>query len=361
MNKKISSGEMMAITIGLIATMFFGFINNRIFSISKNASLISVLIGIIIGIIPILMIMFISKKIDTNLFTFLKDKLKIFSYPIIIILTLLAIYIIFIDSWIVINFIISQFLTKDSHYFISILFSLIAALLVTKGLEITSRTAFIIFIITMVIIIFFLGFLTPYLDIENFKPIIDTKSKNILQSAIICILSTTTPLIYNLNLKYKCKDKKNFPRKIIIGYLFAMIIMFTFTFFLIGVYGIDFTKILTYPTYALFKKVQIFGFIERIENISAIIFITAYFIGFSFLLYIVKDNIKNMFKITKKTTTSIITYLISIIIPIISIYLFKTYEISYLIDYTPYILSINYIILIIIFIRCLFIKKSKTS
>ena len=346
MNNKISSGEILTITSGLIATMFYAFVNIKILSISKNSSLIAIIISIILGIIPIILIMYISKKIDTDFFTFLRKKLKILSYPIIITLTLLAIYIIFIDSWIVMDFIISQFLTRDSYYLISILFSLIVALCVSKGIEVTSRTNFVIFIITIIIILFFFGFLTPYLDIENFKPLIDSKPKNIIQSIIICILSTTAPLIYILNLKDVCKNKKKFSKKILTGYLFIMIIMFLFLFFLIGVYGIDYAKILTYPSYALFKKVQIFGFIERIENISAIIFITAYFTGFTFLIYVIKNNICNIFKIQKKKKVSLLILTLSTLIPIISIYLFKTYEISYIIDYTPYIFGINYIILI---------------
>ena len=64
MNQKISSGQSMAISVALIFAMFPGFANSLILSQSKNASLLAVLIGFILGIIPALTIAYISKKIN---------------------------------------------------------------------------------------------------------------------------------------------------------------------------------------------------------------------------------------------------------------------------------------------------------
>ena len=56
MNKKISSNEVLTIEIGLTTALFPGITNTLILNISKNASLISALISIFLGIIPLLMI-----------------------------------------------------------------------------------------------------------------------------------------------------------------------------------------------------------------------------------------------------------------------------------------------------------------
>ena len=64
MNGKVSSGEVMAICVGVIFAMFPGFANSLILNSSRNASLISLLIAFVIGLIPIFMIMFI--KMYTN-------------------------------------------------------------------------------------------------------------------------------------------------------------------------------------------------------------------------------------------------------------------------------------------------------
>ena len=76
MNGKISSGEVMAICAAMVFAMFPGFANTLILTHSKNASLISLVISYVIGLIPILMIIYISKKVDSNFFEFTKKKFQ---------------------------------------------------------------------------------------------------------------------------------------------------------------------------------------------------------------------------------------------------------------------------------------------
>lgn len=361
MNGKISSGEVLTICTAIIFAMFPGFANTLILTQSKNASLISLLIAFVIGIIPIFMIIFISKKIDSNFFEFTKKNFKVFGYVLDIILLFLAIFTMFISSWLTIDFIISQFLTRSSYYFIAIFISIIIAITVNKGIESLSRTIFILFIISVSIILLLLMALIPYVELDNLKPYIDVPFKEIINSTWVFLTVAISPVVYILGLKNITKDKKNFPRKILVGYLVASFLIFILLFFIISVYGIDLGSLLTYPVYGLFKKVQIFGFIERIENFAAIFLITAYFSQFSYLVYAVKNNISDMFKIKSKKKKDIITYIIAIFVPLISIYLFKTFELTLYIKYVPYILSFFFIVLIIIFVRSLFIKTNKTT
>ena len=361
MNGKISSGEVMAICAAMVFAMFPGFANTLILTHSKNASLISLVISYVIGLIPILMIMYISKKVDSNFFEFTKKNFKALGYILDIILLLLAIFTMFISSWLALDFIISQFLTRSSYYFIAILISIILAITVNKGVESLSRTIFLLFIISVPIILLLLLALIPYVELDNLKPYIDVNVKEIIHSSWVFLSVAISPVIYILGLKNITKDKKNFSRKIIIGYSISSFLIFVLLFFIISVYGIDLGSLLTYPVYGLFKKVQIFGFIERIENFAAIFLITAYFSQFAYLVYAVKNNISDMFKIKSEKKKRVMTYIIAIIIPLISIYLFKTYELTLFVKYVPYILSCFFIILIIVFIRSLFIKTTKAD
>ena len=133
--------------------------------------------------------------------------------------------------------------------------------------------------------------------------------------------------------------------------------MFLFLLFTILIYGIDFSKILTYPSYSLFKKVELLGFIERIENIVSLIFFAGFYAAFIYYVYFISDNIKEVFKIKTKRMNNILIFIISLGISTLSVYLFKNYDLYFLINYYLYIVLIYFIILIIIFIRCLFIKK----
>jgi len=77
-------------------------------------------------------------------------------------------------------------------------------------------------------------------------------------------------------------------------------------------------------------------------------------------VYAIKNNIKYMFNIKNKKKEKIITYFLSLSIPLLSVYLFKTYDLNNLIKYTPYVIGIFYIALIIFFIRSLFIKTKSS-
>ena len=345
MNNKISSGEIMPITIGLITALFPGITNALILNTSKNASLISVLIGIIIGFFPILLIITISKRIESeSLKDYLISKLGIIGRILNILLILIAIFILFLNSWFVIDFIISQFLTRTSYYFIAIVLFLIIAWTINKGIESVSRTIFILFLFTSLIMIFLWICLIPYINLNNLKPYIDVGINKIIKSSFIYIIYITTPIIYILDLKHITKDKKNFERKIIVSYIISSIIVIVFLFLIISVYGINLSTILTYPVYALFKKIQILGFIERIENFAAIQIIVVFYAQSTYLIYYLKENI------TEKTDKRIITYLISLIIPIISIIIFKNYNLLNIVKISPYIISSIIVVILLLFI-----------
>ena len=358
MNKKISGGEVLCIIIYMIAVSFFSVINTTTLKISGNATLIAFLMGMVLGIIPVLMIMFISKKIDTSFLTFLKNKFSIFGYIIMFILISLTAYLVFIFSFIFLDFVIGQFLTETSYYFISISLFLFVFYCVNKGIEVISRTTFVLFVFSFIIFIFFLITLIPYADINNLKPYIDSSTHNILKSAFITTSMSSFPIILILNIKKNVSNSKTFPRKIFFGYIISMLLMFLFLLFTILIYGIDFAKILTYPSYSLFKKVEIFGFIERIENIVSLIFFAGFYVIFIYYVYFIKDNISEMFKIANKYKNDALTFVISLGISTLSVYLFKNFEITFLINNAYYIVLIYFLILLIIFIRCLFIKKT---
>lgn len=356
MNEKISSGEVMTICVAIMFAMFPGFANTLILTQAKNASLISLGIAFLIGLIPIFMIMFISKKIDTNLTEFINKNFKSFGIIINILLLIALVFTIFLSSWLAIDFIISQFLTRSSYYLMAIFISVILAIIVNKKIEVLSRTVFILFIMSVPILVILLCTLIPYVELNNLKPYIDVPIKNILKSSFVFLTLQISPAVCLLELKNITHDKQDFKRKILIGYIIATILILLFLFFIISVFGIDLGSLLTYPVYGIFKKVQIFGFIERIENFAAMFLITAYFAQFAYFIYVIKNNICKTLKIKKKKKETFITYFLSISIPLASIYLFQTYNLQNYLKYTPYIISIFYIILIILFIRCLFIK-----
>ena len=363
MNGKISSGEMMVLSICFITALFPGITNNLILSISKNSSLLSIGLAILVGLIPIFMIVFISKRLDTSLFDFLREKFGFFGNFLNVFLVVMAFITLSISSWLFVDFLISQFLTRNSYYSVSIFISLIVSYCVCKDFETLSRTAFVLFLISVITILISWICLSGYVELDNFKPFIDASYKNIMKSGFIILTFLSAPLIYMIDLRNKVQNKKGFERKLVLSSLISAFLLFGFIFLIIGIYGIDLSSMFIYPIYSLFKKIEILGFIERIENISTLVLIIPFFNMFCYLIYYMKENILKFFenkekKINKKKERFLI-YFLSVVIPVNAIYFFTNYNLNTLIDICPYIFSTLFIVIIIIFIRCLFIKKSK--
>lgn len=351
MNGKISTGEVLAITIGLITALFPGIANTLILSTSRNASLISVIIATIIGFLPIMMITTISKSMkNESLKEYLIKKLGTLGKILNILLIIVAVFILFLNSWLIIDFIISQFLTRTSYYFISVMLFTIIAWTINKGIETSSRTIFILFLLISIIMFALWIFLIPYVDLNNLKPYIDVKRIEMVKSSVIYLTYIIMPILYILDLKHITYDKRNFERKIIVSYIISSLIVIIFLFLIISVYGINLSTVLTYPVYALFKKVQIFGFVERIENFAAVQIIVAFYVQATYLIYYLKENIAEAFKITNGIVKNVETYLIALAIPTVSILIFKNYNLVSVLRISPYIISSLILVIVLLFI-----------
>lgn len=356
MNEKISSGEILTIEIGLITALFPGIINPLLLNISKNASLISLLISMFLGTIPLFMILTISKSITTeSLNDYIINNFGVLGKVLNVILMAIAIFILFLNSWLIIDFIISQFLTRTSYYFIAIVFFTIIGYTINKGIETTSRTIFVLTGLVSIIMVALWICLIPYTNLNNLKPYIDVTSTRIIKSSILNTVYISMPLVYLLDLKHITSDKENFEKRIIKGYTISSLIILVFIFFILAVYGIELSTILTYPIYALFKKIQILGFIERIENFAAIQIIVVFYIQAAYLIYYIKENLLKS-KNSNESIKKIITYLTSLIIPVTSIYIFKNHNLITILKESPYIIGSIIIIIIILFIKKTFSK-----
>lgn len=361
---KISSKELFVIAFYLSCFLFPGFGDTLILQTGKNASIITSIIGFIIGLIPLLIILYISKfTTDKNIFQINIEKFKFFGYVLNGLLIVSEIYIIAMGTWSIINFTVSQFLTRTSYYFLGIVMFSLIAFTVIKGLEVTARTSIILMIFFVLITIFGWLLLIPTVEIENIYPLINVGKQEFIKSALIFPFFSTIPLIGILFIKRDdVVNNKNFNKNIILGYIFGGILVITFLFFIISLFGIDLATLFTYPEYNVFKKIKAFDFLERIENIVALIVFIVSFGALSVLFLFIKDYIKTTFKIKKDKITNIIILFLCIFIPLITIYIFRNYLVYFL--YTKYP-TISFFILIIIIINAILLfftnKRKKRS
>lgn len=360
---KISSNQVLTFSFLLSCFFFTGFGNTIILKEARNSSILACIVGTIIGIIPLLLILSITKKNpDKNIFELNIERFKIFGHILNFLLILSVIYFFTVSVWEIINFIISQFLTRTSYYLVAAFICIIVSLVVIKGLEVLSRTSFILTIIFTVTVLFAWIFLIPNVEVNNFYPIMEASTNSFFKTALYFSSFSVLPLMTLLFIKRDdLIDKEKFNKKVIIGYIITAILTIEFLTLIIGTYGIDLSLLYAYPEYSLFKKINAFYFIQRIENIIAItIFITA-FISFSLFTSFIINYFKSTFKIKEKRTIDITTVLITFSISFVSIYLFTNNKILPLYTRYPNYSKYIFILLLINWFLLKLTKKKSTE
>ncbi len=361
---KISTRELLGIVISLTCCLFPMFGTSLIIHNSKNGALLSVTIGYLIGFIPLLLIVYIFNHLnDKNIFEYNKSKLGFFGSILNLLLYIPALYIGVIISWRILDFTITNLLPENSYYVISIVLFSIMGYSIIKGKEVVCRSNVILTVILMIILGFICIFLVPNIKLDNLLPFFNSSKGDFIKSCVLYPSISVYPLIALLAIKPSdVVDKENFKKCLIKGYSATYIIIMIFYFLMISNYGSSFTSILSFPEYYLFKNINAFDFIQRVENICSMTYYIVSFGGICYLIFFAKEALVKTFNINKKNIENIIIIILANIVPIISIYLFQKYHMNFLINnYLKYTLVILGLIVIECIIVLIVYKKSKNN
>ena len=343
-NNYIGPLQYMVLVIFLSKSFFYGIEYSSILNISKYDSYISIILGFIIGFIPILLICYLNKK-NTNLFTLIKS--KIIKY-IIILLIIFSFSILLND---LVNFINSKYLFDSSKLYISILFILPILYITNKDIESIGRSSLLIFYISIIIFIITTISLIKFIDINNLKPMFKTNINSHINSIIIFISYSIIPIIF-LNIIPKNDNYKEYNKHLIIGYIISGISSIIIMFFITTTYNYEFISKFNYPIYTTIKKIE-YDFISSPENIFSFYFIIDYFYSLLIYSYIIKYYLNTELKLKNKILN--ITYIIiNILIIYLTYNLYKNNTITYTILDNLYY---TYIILLIVIIMYFILQK----
>lgn len=311
---------------------------------AKQDSWLAIIIGTIIGIIPVLLVEYIAKYESDKTFV---DKIKIVfpkSYKIISTIMLIGFFTITIINFSNLTTLItSQFLSKTPNIVIAIVFIIPIALLITKDNKIIARVSLILFYASIFLFLMsLLGFLNQ-LDLSNLKPAL---TNPILPSAYYYLSFNIMPIFLILF----------FPNKDIIpclkkGYLLSSITIFIIIITTLAILGPDLTLLYQYPQFHILKRLYQDFLTFRLENIFAVQFIFDIFI---FCVVCLKNcnHLLNFHQGYKQI-------IIPIILLIITTLLFATNTVSYtnMIINISLIFSIFFAFLILLFSIKIFTKK----
>lgn len=294
MKHKINCLQYGTMMILIVVSSFMGI---GIYSLVRAAGVdayLTIILGVLVGIPNLLLFLYISSyepdlSLPLKLEQLYGKKLgKIISYVCAIFAFVFANNYMFNLT----NFIVSQFLPETPLMVIGIVFAFLAFYANSKGLETISRLSLLLFIIN--IILFGIGVfgLIPSFEFNNLRPFlengIDRPFKATFYIFTLSILPMNALLIVPKN---KMVDTKHFNKAIFAAYITSLILIFSFCILTLGVLGIHLASIYQYPEYIILKHVNLFGFLDRIENIITATWIFGLYFSITFYIYYVSTCI----------------------------------------------------------------------
>lgn len=296
MQNKINSLQLGSILVMMMVASFLG---TGFFSVVKAAGVdayLSIIIGGILGIIILISFLYLfnyEPDLPLN-----KKNIKLFGNKLGMVINLFFALITLsmglTSMFNLTNFITSQFLPETSALVIGIIFAILVILINIKGIETISRTCLILIVINLIFYLFaFFGLIKDF-DIANLKPFLEYGINRPLHGSIYILGFNIMPIFLLLmipkNSLVNSEKAKNF---LIFFYILGLILMFFSLFLTIGNLGIHLTSIYQYPEYIVLKNINIFKFIDRIENIITIQWLFGLFINLSMVVFFLSNMVKN--------------------------------------------------------------------
>lgn len=318
----ISSLDLSILSIFLYRSYFSLGLVNLLINISKNDSIFSIILGSIIGFIPLFMYLFLNnKKESLNIFEKIENTFPKLIHPFFNIILILSI--IFISSYLIYNLVlfINYNLLNDLNLIEILLITLVMIIYISsRGAKTIIRVSMIVIFIFIMLSISNLLFLIPMSKVDNIYPILNNSIKDISLSSLYYMIVTTTPILLFLVIPKKDINKSNKINKYMkITYLISNLYNLINLLLIISILGISLPSILKYPDILVLQKINILNLIERIDDILSfkILFESIFIIALSF--YYIKEGIIKTFKFKGIKKKYLFDIVIGIIIFILSI------------------------------------------
>lgn len=363
--KKVSLTNYGSLLFFIIRASFVGICSSSIYRISMQDSYISIILGILIGIIPIVLLYFIMRKYPSkNIIEIINEVFGKYIGNIINIV--LGIFILIYTSTLFTNlltFISSQYLYKTPELVIAITFSIALIYVLNKDINSISKTATILFYITCLLFLLNIFGLYSQINIDNLKPLFNSGFNNIVKGASIFISYNVLPIFIIGIIPYnEITNHKKYIKTNILFCTFSFISIFILAFLLLTIYDINLINLIQHPEFHLLKRLTLVGSIQHFENILSIqwifdifiyVVVASYYLSQLVLTYTKKITI---LKYSQKKLISNI--LIIIIITYLSISLFPntTSVNNFTFKKLP---SLNYIFFLLIPLLILIVQEKK--
>ncbi len=326
MKTKLSCLEMSTFMFYIMRCFFIGITINNIVYIANQDSYLSIIIGFLIGFIPLLLFYYLSSyKKELNIVELIEHLLGPYlGKGINLILSVFILFLSTIIYWNFTTFIASQYLSDTPALAISFIFLFPTIYLLNKGIYVIAKSSVMMFYICIVLTLLpFIG-LFFQLDMDNFLPFLYQGPTPVLKGSFIYLTNNVLPIFLLLIIpKEMVEEHRKLPKNLILFYIMTTILLFILFFLTLGIFGVNLTKFFQYPEFHLLKRASLFGFIQRIESTLSIQWILDLFMCNIIALYYVVESMRITFHIQSKKIYQIILITVSLFVSIASNHVFK--------------------------------------
>lgn len=234
---------------------------------SKNNVLITGILGMLLGLV---LLYFFSKRKKIN------------DFLLVVTAFLLLIFTLIINSMLTNTFL----LVNTPTLFILLL---VMALLIYgsfKGIKMIARVSEIVIVGALIIFLLCHIGLTPYSKFSNIFPLFNSSYGDFFKSLFIFLGAALTPNILLLNYKEDLKFKD-----LSIGYIAGCISIIILLYFILSIYGSEFSMRVRFPEYLILKRINILGYINNVENILVMEWLTNIMVSSMVCLAVIKERV----------------------------------------------------------------------
>ncbi|MCI8445178.1 MAG: endospore germination permease [Bacilli bacterium] len=325
MRKMLNSFEVSTFVFYIMRCSFVGITINNLILVAKQDGYISIILGFIIGFIPLLLYLYLMNyKKQYNINDLIELCFgKTIGRFINLALCCFLLYLSTVIFWNLTNLITSQYLSRTPAMAIGIMFIVPTIYLLSKGIGIIGKCSVIFFYFSLILVILPILGLQFQVHLDNIMPIFEHGIMPILDGSYQYIANSVLVLFLLLSIpKEMIQDDHKFNKRIITMYCVTSVILFSILFLTITVFGARLATLYQYPEFHLLKRVSIIGFIQRIESTLSIQWIFDIFMTNILTLYFVCHYLTKTFRLQQKWKRNTLITCLSILVLISSNYVF---------------------------------------
>lgn len=199
------------------------------------------------------------------------------------------------------RFITTVFMPQTPPVFINTLFVLLLVYGLMNGFDTLARMVEILFPLFIILFILLIFSLLPQIEFKNIQPLFDAPVSKFAYSTLSLTSVVYMPLIFFLMIQpHELKGSNNSFKPFAAGVFVGSIVNMIIISLNILVVGANVSSIQEYPAYHLAQKIDIGGFVERVEAVVAIMWLITAFVKLLVYFYTAFIGITQVLNLKKK-------------------------------------------------------------